>query len=138
MKTLTKVLALAVAVPLAGCSTMPKSLSLDRSAEIKTHMNVARIHEKQGRLGQAREMYEDLIKKDRKNAEAHQRLAVIAARQGEPQVASEHFRKAVELDPRNVELKVDYAYMLYTQEDFDGAEKLLHETLRSQPEHKRP
>ena len=137
MKTLTKVLALAVAVPLAGCSTMPKSLSLDRSAEFKTHMNVARIHEKQGRLGQAREMYEDLIKKDRKNAEAHQRLAVIAARQGEPQVASEHFRKAVELDPKNVELKVDFAYMLYTQEDFDAAEKLLHETLRSQPEHKR-
>jgi Tfp pilus assembly protein PilF len=141
MKTLTKVLALAVAVPLAaplaGCSTMPKSLSLDRTAENKTHMNVARIHEKQGRLGQAREMYETLLKKDRKNAEAHQRLAVIAARQGEPKVASEHFRKAIEIDPRNVELKVDFAYMLYTQEEYAEAETLLHDTLRSQPDHKR-
>lgn len=141
MKTLSKVLALAVAVPLsaplAGCSTMPKSLSLDRTAETKTQMNVARIHEKQGRLGQAREMYEDLVKRDRKNAEAHQRLAVIAARQGEPKVASEHFRKAIEIDPKNVELKVDFAYMLYTQEEYPEAEKLLQETLRSQPDHKR-
>jgi HEAT repeat protein/Tfp pilus assembly protein PilF len=140
MKKISKVMALLAAVPVVtnvGCSSLPKPFAIHREADSKAELNVARIHEQQGRLGQAREMYLELIKHDKNNVMAYHRLGVIAAKQGDTQAATGYFEKALALDGKNIELKTDYAYLLYTQQKFEQSESLLAEVLRYQPDHKR-
>jgi Tfp pilus assembly protein PilF/HEAT repeat protein len=140
MKKMSKVMALLAAVPVVtsvGCSSLPKPFAIHREADSKAELNVARIHEQQGRLGQAREMYLELIKHDKNNVVAYHRLGVIAAKQGETQAATGYFEKALALDGKNIEIKTDYAYLLYTQQQYERSEGLLAEVLRYQPDHKR-
>ena len=140
MKKMSKVMALLAAVPVVtsvGCSSLPKPFAIHREADSKAELNVARIHEQQGRLGQAREMYLELIKHDKNNVVAYHRLGVIAAKQGDTQAATGYFEKALALDGKNIEIKTDYAYLLYTQQQYERSESLLAEVLRYQPDHKR-
>jgi Tfp pilus assembly protein PilF/HEAT repeat protein len=140
MKKICKVMALLAAVPVVtnvGCSSLPKPFAMHRDADAKAELNVARIHEQQGRLGQAREMYLELVKHDKSNALAYHRLGVISAKQGDTEAAVGYFEKALALDGKNIEIKTDYAYLLYTQKKFEQSESLLAEVLRYQPDHKR-
>jgi tetratricopeptide (TPR) repeat protein len=55
----------------------------------------------EGRLADARAMYEKLRATEPRNADAVLGLAVIAQREGKPEQAAQHYLKALELDPQN-------------------------------------
>ena len=120
-----------------GCSSLQSMSPLTRSGDIKAQQNLARIQERQGKLGQAKEIYNKVLKVDRKNADAHHRLAVIAAKQGDMKEAEAHFKQAAEAAPKNLDIKIDYAYLMYTTERYTESEALLYEALRQEPDNKR-
>lgn len=127
-----------LALGVAGCAQFSDSMLLGaRSGDVKSQMSIARLHEKQGRDGKARQIYEDVLKRDRNSGEAHQRLAVVAAKQGEYPLAEEHFQAALRLHPHDTQLLTDYGYLQFTQNKLSAAEQITRQAIANDSDNKR-
>lgn len=128
-------LALALLPLCFGCASMPTPSIpfITTNSKIEAQMAVARLQEQQGDLASAKGVYEGVLKKRPKHAEAHQRLAVIAVRQGKTDLAEEHFNKARELDPKNYKLLNDLGYFYYLENRLTEAEEVLREVVDEDP-----
>ena len=138
--TLASTLAALLAINLAGCTSFAgraPSLQLGRRYDLETQFSVARLHERQGRLTQARELYEKILKDEPKNSDACHRLAVVLTRLDKHDDAVPYYLRAAKLDPRNPEILADLGYALFLQDDLGAAELSLQEALAIDTSHKR-
>jgi tetratricopeptide (TPR) repeat protein len=94
---------------------LERALALRPGAVVRTHLGVLR--EKQGRLEEARRLYETAIREDPLRAAPHANLGALLARQGEERAAAQHLARAVELDPESDVACNNLAWLLATSSD---------------------
>lgn len=94
----------------------------------------ARVLESEGQIKQASAMYEEVIKRDKRRADAHHRLAILASKQGRFEDSEEWFRKAIKADHDNPEICCDFGYSLYLQGRMDEAETRLKQAIKADNE----
>ena len=138
--TLASILAALLSINLAGCASFAgrtPSLQLGQRYDSETQFNVARLHERQGQLTQARELYEKILKDEPKNSDACHRLAVISTRLGDVEQATDYFHQSLALDPQNTEVLADLGYALHLQGDIGSAEEALQMSLDLDPDNQR-
>jgi Tfp pilus assembly protein PilF len=135
----TAALLAVLSIDLAGCAHVgnPVAGIFSRSRrQAETQLNMARLHERQGHLQEARKLYDELYQKDPKNTELLHRMAVVASREGNHQRADDLFLQAVRQDPHNSKLLADMGYALYLQQDLKGAEHALRQSLAEDPQNR--
>jgi tetratricopeptide (TPR) repeat protein len=103
------------------------NLSAVQKADVQFAM--ARSMEKGGDLAQASAMYQDVLKKDPRRADALDRLAVIHARQGQFEQAVAEHKKAIVLQPANADFHCNLGYCYYLQKRWAEAEMELQKAI---------
>lgn len=93
--------------------------------------------ERSGDWKQAREVYEEVRKKDPENVEAAHRLGIVADAQRRHAEAEQLFLFALERQPRNAALLADLGYCYYLQGQLAKAESALTKATRLEPENHR-
>jgi tetratricopeptide (TPR) repeat protein len=93
--------------------------------------------ERAGNWKQAREVYEEVRKKQPENIEAVHRLGVVADAQRRHAEAEQLFLMALEREPRNAALLADLGYCYYLQGQLAKAESALTKATKIDPEESR-
>ncbi|MBI5761706.1 MAG: HEAT repeat domain-containing protein [Planctomycetales bacterium] len=125
-------------IGISGCATaLPRMPERVESKSVQSELGQARLHEQQGQVAQARELYEDILKRNKHVVEAHQRVAIIAARAGDFATADKHFQLARQLQPKNATLLSDIAYAQCAAGELERAEQTARAALAVEPGHKR-
>lgn len=88
-----------------------------------------------GNPGVARELYQQVIRQDAGNAEAHANLGVAYERLGRGDLAETMFRKALELRPDHAEAHLNLGLKQAEQGRFPDALKSIGEAVRLAPDH---
>lgn len=118
-------------VPTFGCASLSDRVASFRqpkkSAEVT--VNVARLHEKEGRLAKAKALYEDLYQRDSEDVNVCHRLAIVSARLGEYDASLRYFDEARQLAPNNADIVNDFGYSLFARNDLAGAEAVFRQAL---------
>ena len=139
---------LAGCVLLSGCQgpgshptrTSPaseKTPDLTAAQKADVQFALARSVEKSGDLGQASAMYQDVLKKDPRRADALDRLAVIHARQEQFEQAVALHKKALAIQPVNADFRCNLGYCYYLQNRWAEAEIQLQKAIELAPNHQR-
>lgn len=105
--------------------------SLADQAQLK--LLTAIEHHQQGRLVQARALYEEVIKIGPGHGHAHHLLGVIAAQSGNPHGAVDLIGKAIEMDPGNPALHANLGVALLQLARLDDALRSLDQAIALQP-----
>lgn len=130
---------LTVVAPVIGCgatsAVKQKVTSVIEAPRRKeeTRASVARLHEKQGNLRKAEELYLVLHDKKPKNATYAHRLGNVYTRLGDAELADEYYRKALELEPKNATILSDMGYAALLRNDLETAEDYLSQALDYRP-----
>lgn len=98
---------------------------------------MAKIHERQGRLSDAKQLFEKILAEHSTNATASHRLAVINSQLGQHELARNYFLSALTLDADNSELLTDFGFALYLDGDLDGATAALEKSVAKTPRNRR-
>lgn len=121
----------------SGCATvMPRVSERVDSKSIQTELGLARIQEQQGQIGKAQELYENVLRRNKRVVEAHQRLAMIAVKSRDFATASKHFQAARQLQPNNASLLSDIASAQCAAGQLKQAERTARSALAVEPDHK--
>lgn len=125
--------------PVVGCGTtaavsqkVTSVIEAPRRKE-ETKASVARLHEKQGNLRKAEELYLVLHDKKPKNATYAHRLGNVYTRLGDAELADQYYQKALELDPKNATILSDMGYAALLRNDLETAEDYLSRALDLRP-----
>lgn len=113
------------------------SPKLSSAQKADVQFALARSLEKSGELGQASAMYQDVLKKDPRRADALDRLAVIHARQDKFEQAIHLHRQALALQPTNADFHCNLGYCYYLQKRWAEAELALQKAIELAPHHQR-
>jgi tetratricopeptide (TPR) repeat protein len=105
--------------------------------EADMQIALGRTAEAQGNLDQARAAYQAALGRDKKRADAHQRLAVLHDKQGQFRESADLYRQAIATDPGNPEIYCDMGYSLYLQRRWAEAEMNLKQALALSPDDRR-
>ncbi len=97
----------------------------------------ARGLERQGKLVEARAIYERLVASEPERYEAYHRMAVVCDRQRRYREAQALYSQAVRLQPQNAELWNDLGYCLFLQGKLDQAERAMLKALALSPDNAR-
>jgi tetratricopeptide (TPR) repeat protein len=93
--------------------------------------------ERSGDWAKAREVYEEIRKKQPEHVEATHRLAIVADAQRRHAEAEQLFLLALERAPRNAELLADLGYCYYLQGQLAKAESALSKATKLDPSNQR-
>lgn len=129
-----------IAFACSGCATQGLPLaSTTRKSAANTDMqfSVARAHEKEGRLGQASEIYEALYAADHTNSRVCHRLGVVKLRMGDIGEGTSYLMEANSINPRDPQILGDIGYAYLQDGSFDLSEKFLRESLNVDPSNER-
>lgn len=107
-----------------------------RQSGIDIMLATAINHENRGDHAQAIQTYEEILHQER-NAIACHRLGRLLYTQGNAEQAWDYLEEAVKLDPKNVELKADVCYLLYSSEAYAEAENWARNALKLAPRNQR-
>lgn len=121
---------------LAGCASLPSgpaTRSVSKTERREATLACARLCERHNDAGQARRIYQALIKENPKQVEPYHRLAVLAAKEGNFAEAEAYFQKALAAGPATAELLSDMGYALYLQDRLPEAEKALRRAVEVDP-----
>ncbi len=106
---------------------VPPPLTGKQKTDLQIAMAVAA--ERQGRLDEAKKIYQDLIKTTPKRIELYHRLALLHSRQGECNAAEPYYLQGLQLDPTHAALHCDLGYNYYLQERWPEAEASLRHAI---------
>jgi tetratricopeptide (TPR) repeat protein len=90
-------------------------------------------HERTGEWNKAREVYEEIRKKEPENVEAAHRLGIVADNQRRHAEAEQLFLFALEREPRNAAILADLGYCYYLQGQLAKAESALTKATHMEP-----
>jgi len=131
----------AIAFQLAGCAQVSDFVADKRPAEdwAAAQMNIGRLHEKQGRLDKARDIYleiHDEAEGDELAAVSH-RLGIVCGQLGEIDEAKAYFQEALAGSTRKSLVLNDLGYLLYMRDDLDEAQRILELAAAENPNDER-
>jgi Flp pilus assembly protein TadD len=95
---------------------------------------LADVQLRMGRLPEAREQLEQLVRRNPGLTEARTRLGTVEGQLGDKAGALENFQKAHQLQPSNLSVTLGYALLLEEAGQKDQARGLYEELLRADPE----
>lgn len=113
-------------------SSFASATSSDPTAEQKANVQMAyaRSLEKEGQADQAIKTYLEMIKKNKGQADACHRLAVLYDKKGDCQESQKYYQVALKKEPNNAEIVCDYGYSLYLQRRWAEAEAQFQQALK--------
>jgi Tfp pilus assembly protein PilF len=97
----------------------------------------ARLHEQQGNLEKAQELYTQLASQQPSRPDVSHRLGVIAIKRGNVTEGIRLIERALDKEPRNSEMLTDLGYALYMQNRLPEAADALDQAIRENPQNKR-
>jgi tetratricopeptide (TPR) repeat protein len=125
----------------AAKTSKVKAKTTAKSKEPDESLTLAMLNglnfERSGEWKQAREVYEEVRKKDPENVDAAHRLAIVADAQRRHIEAEQLFLFALERRPRSAELLADLGYCYYLQGQLAKAESALAKATKLAPENDR-
>jgi tetratricopeptide (TPR) repeat protein len=96
-------------------------------------MATARLLEHQGEVDRAIGVYNEIVQKDNRRADAHHRLALLYDVKGQTDAALKHYQQALKKNPKDTELLTDLGYHYYLARDTKQAETVLRRTIEQHP-----
>lgn len=108
----------------AQISPLTGMVGMDRRS-LEQEVASVRLLEQSGRLVQARERYEQLLRVYPDEPRLHQRLGILSQLQGDNVQAIERLEKALQLDPMSGEIMNDLGFSLHMQGDHRRAVEVL-------------
>ncbi len=127
---------LVTACLLTGCQGTGRPVWMS-STQAQNRLDVARLHEKDGQLNEARELYGKLRKSKADQARVCQRLAVVNAQLGDHEASKRFFEEALGYAPNDTEILSDYGYALLTHGDYEAAETVLTRAVATDAKNRR-
>ncbi len=101
--------------------------------EADVQIALGRAAERRGDVDQAMAAYADALKRDRRRADACQRLAILHDGRGEFRQSADLYRQAIEASPGNAEIFCDMGYSLYLQRRWAESEQNLRQAIALDP-----
>jgi len=133
--------ALAPVVESKTTAVKPRASAKGRATKVDGSVAMAMLngenHERSGEWEKAREVYEEIRKKDPENVEAAHRLGIVADNQRRHAEAEQLFLFALEREPRNASMLADLGYCYYLQGQFAKAESALTKATKFEPSNHR-
>lgn len=126
----------ALVAMLAGCRGAGQKLGLGGPPR-QERFDLARLHEKDGQLVRARDLYMEMHRRDRTDAQVCQRLGVVSALLGDHEASDGYFEQAIAQNPNDVEVLTDHGYSLASRGNFEQAEVLLKRAVAIDSRNKR-
>ena len=135
-----------ISLQMTGCShlsnlTRSVSNKVARVVPSKKHdamqMDIARLHERKGKLQKANELYTELYRKNPAYPGVAHRLGVVSARMGNRSESIRFFEEARTLTPDDSDVLNDLGYALYLDNDLKAAEQAIGHALKSDPNNTR-
>jgi len=102
-------------------NTQPRPPGSQEPADPRFLVQQAAEAENRGQLGRAAKLYEDAVRIDGRNSEAHAGLGSVSLKQGDPATARQHFDRALAINPNYVPALVGQADALWQEGDKNGA-----------------
>jgi len=97
-------------------------------------LSLAALYTQAGKIGQASDTYERIIKLDPKNIQALQNLSLLHYTQGKTDAAEQQLKKALAVEPDNADVNYQYAKLLAERKDYRGAIAAMEKVLAAQKE----
>ena len=119
--------------PSSVAAETPPPAPITKERKLDVQMAVARSCENDGNTEQAIQVYQEVVKKDSRRAEAYHRLAILYDLKGDPQKAHEYYTTAIQKAPKNADLYCDLGYSCYLQRNWAEAEVNLRKALEERP-----
>jgi tetratricopeptide (TPR) repeat protein len=121
---------------LARCRRQRSVIDMNQSQEHPRHAQLqrARLTLSQGKLREAKALYEELCRQDPKDAESHYVLGSIYGQLGAFTQAVESLRRAVNLQPSAAAAHYGLGSALEARKNWPEAERSYRETLRLRPD----
>lgn len=88
---------------------------------IPTALNQAIVAQRSGKLEEAKQIYQAILKKHPRNPDANHNMGVIAAGSTQFKNASDYFEKAIESNPKVPQYWLSYLNLLINLRQFEGA-----------------
>jgi len=97
-------------------------------------LSLASYYSQAGKVDQARETYQKVIKLDPGDVAARQDLALLYYTQGDLGAAEQELKKALEIEPANPDVNFQYAKLLAAKKDYTAAIAHMEKVLQTQKE----
>lgn len=133
---LVRVGALLLVAFATGCAGMGRPFRATSSRD-EAKFDVARLHEKDGQLEKARELFEELYRRNPKDPAVCQRLGVVTAELGDRNASNRFFSEALAHAPNDPDILADLGYALMMREEYPEAEDVLRRAVRADANHDR-
>ncbi|MCA9000104.1 MAG: tetratricopeptide repeat protein [Planctomycetaceae bacterium] len=124
-----------ICLAMSGCGQTRGHLAKSQSKGISSEeralrLEVARVHEQEGRYDKAERALEDLQTQSPDSAEVLHRLGVVMVRQGQIEEGMDNLLQAVALDNQNLLYLNDLGYAYLTIGDLEAAEGIFRDALQ--------
>lgn len=88
-------------------------------------------------LQQARQLFQQALRMDSGNADAHHGIAIVADLQKDWMAAEQHYKQALSGDPSNPSLLNDLGYSYLLQSRYHESQQYLNQAIQISPKHER-
>ncbi len=130
MKSIRILLLLLIAGVSAGCvTTTTGGFNVEPSAEeaVEDYIQLAIAYYDAGDLINARRHLSNALELNVRSSELYNILALVMQAEGDLELAAETFERSIRIDRTNSRARNNYAALLYSMEDYDGAYEQLAE-----------
>jgi len=111
--------------------------AVTKAQEADVQISLARSAEQRGAFDEAIALYKSALTRDKRRADAYQRLAILHDRKGEFQQSADLYKKALAHAPGNPDIYCDMGYSLFLQRRWVESEQNLRQAIALQPNHAR-
>ena len=139
----TVLIAVQLSMFVSGCASLTVqptgelgSVLDTRPDSVEIRFGIARVLERNGKLTEAREAYQEILNSQSHPSSLH-RLGVIEIRQNRLDTGLQHLSQAVAAGDASAELLGDYGYAQFLSEDLTSAEDTLRKAVAIDPSHRR-
>lgn len=101
--------------------------------DLRTLIGQAVALQRRGEYGEAERLYQQVLKADPQQVDAHHFMGVLAHQTGRPDLALTHMQRALELAPRRADFRFNYANMLAEQGRPQEAAQAFQQTVDIDP-----
>ncbi|MCE9546752.1 MAG: tetratricopeptide repeat protein [Planctomycetia bacterium] len=119
---------------LPGVPPSEPTAALTKNQKMNVQMALARSLERQHKQQDAMGIYQEIARRDKTNAEAWHRMAVISDMDGKPDKATEYYKLALENAPKNADIYCDRGYSQYLQRRWAESEQSYRKAIELKPD----
>lgn len=138
-RTLIALLCCCAAV-VSGCASakqVARKLKPGAAREFETRLTMAQIHEREGKLQKAANIYLELLKEKPEHSKLCHRYGVVLTELGKGEEGVQYLERANTVDPNNAAVLSDLGYAYLISGQLDSAETLLRDAFEQDPRDER-